>query len=86
MIGIMPDEVSIIRNNWTTRSPIISDNGHLEGHYPAYTMVTYEINKYKINYYYNIHRGKIVRLFFTNFTNFTNSRLQALLSNGARAI
>ena len=48
----MPDEVSIIRNNWTTRKqpftpprrPIISDNGHLEGHYPAYTMVTYEIN------------------------------------------
>ena len=50
----MPDEVSIIRNNWTTRrhegvlprSPIISHNGRLEGHYPTYAMVTYEVNKY----------------------------------------
>ena len=41
--GIMRFEVSIIRNNWTSlrvgrlpppRSPIISDNGHLVGHYP----------------------------------------------------
>ena len=55
----MPDEVSIIINNWTMQrretsdakrmlpqSPIISDNGHGEGHYPANTMVTCEINKY----------------------------------------
>ena len=41
----MPDEVSIIRNNWTSlrvgrftppRCPIISDNGHLVGHYPLH--------------------------------------------------
>ena len=31
-------------------SPIISDNGHLEGHYLAYTMIPYEINKYEIKY------------------------------------
>ena len=37
----MPDEVSII-----IIMLIISDNGHLKGHYPAYTMVTYEINTY----------------------------------------
>ena len=46
----MPNEVSIIRNNWMTRllprSPPISDNGHLVWHYPAYIMVTYEIHEY----------------------------------------
>ena len=29
--------------------PFTSVNGHLEGHYPAYTMVTYERKKYLIN-------------------------------------
>ncbi len=28
------------------RGPFISDDGHLEGHYPAYTIVTYERNEY----------------------------------------
>ena len=31
------------------RRPLLSVNGHLVGHYPAYTMVTYERKKYLIN-------------------------------------
>ena len=36
----MPDEVRVGRF-WPPRPSLIPDNGHLEGHYPAYTMVTY---------------------------------------------
>ena len=35
--------------NHPTRSEDDSVNGHLEGHYPAYNMVTYERKKYLIN-------------------------------------
>ena len=34
--GIMPFEVSIIRNKWTLRRPFISDNGHLIGQTPIH--------------------------------------------------
>ena len=32
---------------WTAEDGSV--NGHLDGHYPAYTMVTYERKKYLIN-------------------------------------
>ena len=42
------------------RRPLISVNGHLVGHYPAYTMVTYERKKYTLMCF----RFKIVSFLF----------------------
>ena len=58
--GTMPFEVSIIRNNRTSRRqpwrlprrPIISDNGHLVGHYPLHNLylITNNLHKKNNNY------------------------------------
>ena len=73
----MPDEVSIIINHWTTQrreGPIISDNGHLEGHYPIHGHLRnkYILNQLLILY---INRVKIVRGFLQVTAERTNSRL-----------
>lgn len=50
--GIKLNEKLIIRVEQfpPPRRPLIFDNALLEGHYPAYTMVAYTINKYEIKY------------------------------------
>lgn len=53
MKGIMPDEVFVKITDYgrcPPRSLLFCDNGHFEGHYPAYTMVPYKQITYQINY------------------------------------
>ena len=60
--GIMPCEVSIIRNEWTpeapARRPFIPDNGRLVGHYPL-LMLVYIVFLYMIN---NNKKNKLIVL------------------------